>query len=85
MQTMKVTIISGKPCGTVTAPPSKSMAHRLLISAALATGDSKVRGLEMSEDITATLGCLRALGADIKMNGDTACVSGGLCKNACIL
>lgn len=85
MQTMKVTIKSGKPCGTVTAPPSKSMAHRLLISAALATGDSKVRGLEMSDDITATLGCLRALGADIKMNGDTACVSGGLCKNACIL
>ena len=51
---MNVTIHPGTAWGTVAAPPSKSMAHRLLICAALAEGESVVRGVERSEDILAT-------------------------------
>jgi len=46
----------------VTPPPSKSMAHRLLIAAALAEGVSTVRNVALSQDIEATLRCVTALG-----------------------
>lgn len=54
--------------GRVTPPPSKSMTHRVLISAALAgmpLEEVEKRGLgrELGEDIQATIDCLRALGA----------------------
>ena len=62
--------------GTVTAPPSKSMAHRLLICAGLSEGESTVRRLAFSEDVKATIDCLRALGAVIRLDGDTAFVKG---------
>ena len=48
--------------GTVTPPPSKSMAHRLLIAAALGSGISTVRGVAMSQDVEASLRCLTSLG-----------------------
>ena len=68
-----------EPCalrGTVTAPPSKSMAHRMLICAALAEGESVVRPIELSEDILATSDGLRALGAGIRAEGDALAVTG---------
>ena len=48
--------------GTGPPPPRKSMAHRLLIAAALGSGISTVRGVAMSQDVEATLRCLTALG-----------------------
>ena len=39
---------------TVTAPPSKSMSHRMLIGAALARGESVLRHVLESDDITRT-------------------------------
>lgn len=51
--------------GTVVAPPSKSIAHRYLICAAMAEGKSVITNVDFSEDIKATIGCLKALGADI--------------------
>jgi len=63
---MRAAIEPGRLRGTVQAPPSKSMAHRMLICAALAEGVSTVRPLEMSEDILATCDGLRALGAKIE-------------------
>lgn len=51
--------------GTVTPPPSKSQAHRLLIAAALGSGDSTLSGLADSQDIQATRRCLCALGVRI--------------------
>ncbi len=58
-------------------PPSKSMAHRLLICAALANGTSQLSGLAFSEDIRATIRALTALGAKVHTteNGDVS-VSG---------
>ena len=67
---MRVTIQPGSLRGTVAAPPSKSMAHRMLICAALAEGESLVRPIEGSEDILATADCLRALGAEIREDAD---------------
>lgn len=53
--------------GTVTPPPSKSIAHRALILAALAersaSGTAAVQGIgrETSQDMAATIDCLQAL------------------------
>lgn len=54
--------------GTVAAPPSKSMAHRLLIAAGLSVGKSTVSNIDFSEDILATIDCLRALGATVDVD-----------------
>ena len=48
--------------GSVSAPPSKSDGHRVLICSALSSG-STVENFADSEDIKATLGCLKSLGA----------------------
>lgn len=73
---MRVEIEPSRLSGTITAPPSKSMAHRLLICAGLSEGDSIVRHLAFSEDVKATIACLIALGAEIRLDGDTAYVKG---------
>ena len=73
---MRVTIYPSVPVGTVTAPPSKSMAHRLLICAGLVAGESRIRRIAASEDILATMDCLKALGAKIELREDTALVQG---------
>ena len=41
--------------GTVTPPPSKSQAHRLIIAAALSDGVCRLSNVELSQDIQATL------------------------------
>ena len=54
--------------GKITVPPSKSISHRALIAAALADGESKIYNLLDCVDITdATIGALRALGAEIEL------------------
>ncbi len=74
---MKQAIISPRLLsGEVVVPPSKSYAHRALIAAALATEESVIRNLAMSEDILATISGLQALGATITLDGDTAHVTG---------
>ena len=56
--------------GSIPAPPSKSMAHRLLIAAALCRGDSTVKGISLSQDIRATLRCIAALGGNVTVEPD---------------
>lgn len=67
---MTVTITKGIATGRISAPPSKSMAHRYLICGAM-SDNSTVKGLDFSKDISATLGCLEALGAKASVTGDT--------------
>ena len=63
---MDLHITPKKLSGSVTPPPSKSQAHRLLIAAALLhRGVSVIHGLADSQDIQATRRCLSALGARI--------------------
>ncbi len=52
--------------GTVQAPPSKSYAHRAVISAFLSDGECTIKNLGMSADISATLNCAKQLGAIVK-------------------
>ncbi len=62
--------------GSVIVPPSKSVAHRMIIAAALADGNSEISNLSPSVDIKATIGCMKALGANIEYNGKTAVIEG---------
>ena len=63
-------------CGNISAPPSKSMAHRYLLGAALTGEKCVLTGVDYSEDILATIDCLEALGAKITREGDKVTVIG---------
>ncbi len=67
---MDIEIFPKKLSGTVSAPSSKSAAHRVLICAALADGKSTLKINGISDDIAATAGCLEQLGAEIKISGE---------------
>lgn len=73
---MKAIIRPSKAEGRVAAPPSKSMAHRMLICAGLAKGESCVEGIASSQDVLATLDCLEALGASYKYDGECVKIYG---------
>lgn len=62
--------------GTVSAPPSKSMAHRLLICAGLSNDTTKVQNIAFSQDILATIDCLKAIGAKCDIDNDTVTITG---------
>ena len=71
---MKLTINKSKSCGTILVPPSKSYAHRLLIAAALTKKDVVVKNIDLSEDIIATISCLKSLGKEVVYKGNTILV-----------
>ena len=73
---MTITIEPSTANGRTQAPPSKSMAHRLLLCAGLSSGTSLISNVDDSDDILATQDCLRALGAQITGEGNSAAVRG---------
>lgn len=73
---MRVNILPGKAFGKVCAPASKSMAHRMLICAGMSEGKSVISGISHSEDMLATLDCMKALGVECTRDGDTVSVRG---------
>ena len=73
---MRAIIGPGPARGRINAPPSKSCAHRLLIGASLAEGESRLHGAAMSQDILATMDCVRALGAEIRVENGHLWVKG---------
>ncbi len=64
------------PSGVLAAPPSKSMAHRAVLCAALADGESRLTGLAHSQDIDATLAAAAALGAQVEAGEGWARIAG---------
>lgn len=54
--------ITGTLHGSIQAQPSKSMAHRLIICAALSEKDCTIDNIALSDDISATLSCIHKLG-----------------------
>ena len=64
---MDITVSSKNISGRISAIPSKSDAHRALIAAALADKPTEISLESVSLDIDATIGCLKALGADITL------------------
>ena len=73
---MNLRIHRSEPKGTVYAPPSKSMAHRLLICAAMAEGISTIRGINLCLDVLATIDSLTALGVNIDVSDSVVTVKG---------
>lgn len=70
-------IATFKPCrlhGMIEAPPSKSMAHRYLIGAAISGQKCTLTGIDLSEDIRASIDCLVALGASVTVEGDAVTI-----------
>ena len=62
--------------GRIAAPPSKSMAHRAVLCAALAKGTSHLHHLAFSKDISATLGAAGRLCARVTTGENDAVVEG---------
>lgn len=69
---MDITIKPSILKGEITVPPSKSVAHRLIISAGLADGESVISNIYMSKDIEATIEAMKALGAEISCSKDSS-------------
>lgn len=75
---MRAVIKASRAEGRVIVPQSKSVAHRLLINAAMCEGVSTLRGLPTNEDISATVDCLGALGAEISLDEAGNCTVRGI-------
>lgn len=71
---MKVKILPSKTSGEVSAPPSKSFAHRYLIGSVLSRGKCVIKKIADSDDISATLSCIEQLGGSVTKDGNTVTV-----------
>lgn len=72
----KIKINGGYLNGEIRVPSSKSAAHRAVICAALAKGKSTLYGIDLSNDIEATLAGVKKLGADVIINNDRIIIDG---------
>lgn len=71
---MKVKILPSKTSGEVSAPPSKSFAHRYLIGSVLSRGKCVIKNVADSDDISATLRCIEQLGGSVTKDGNIVSV-----------
>ena len=71
---MKVKILPSKTSGEVSAPPSKSFAHRYLIGSVLSRGKCVIKNIADSDDISATLSCIEQLGGSVTKDGNIVTV-----------
>jgi len=62
--------------GPIELPGDKSISHRYGMLAALANGTSELRNFAAARDCHSTLGCVKALGAGVKVEGTTVQVTG---------
>lgn len=71
-----VTIHPRPLAGRVAVPTSKSLAHRAIICASLAPGESVISDISMSKDIEATINAMRALGTTVVSQGSKLYING---------
>lgn len=69
-----IRIIPHKLKGEITVPPSKSMAHRAIICAALSEGMTQVHNVDFSVDVLATLNAVKELGAAVRVAGSSVSI-----------
>src|SRR5215831_1069853 len=62
--------------GPLEVPGDKSISHRYAMIAALAEGTSELRNFAAARDCHSTLGCMKTLGADVKVDGSTVKIAG---------
>ena len=69
-------VYKSKASGEIVARSSKSYMHRALIGGALSSGETVIENIADSEDITATIECLKQIGATFKFSGNTLKIQG---------
>ena len=69
-------VYKSKASGEIFARSSKSYMHRALIGGALSSGETVIENIAESEDITATIECLKQIGATFKFSGNTLKIQG---------
>jgi len=62
--------------GDIAVPGDKSISHRALLLGAIADGESRFTGFGTSADTLATAATMRALGAEVDLDGDGVRVGG---------
>jgi 3-phosphoshikimate 1-carboxyvinyltransferase len=62
--------------GSLELPGDKSISHRYAMLAALANGTSEFRNFAAARDCHSTLGCIKALGAIVKVEGSRVQITG---------
>ncbi len=62
--------------GALAVPGDKSISHRALLLAAIAEGESEIRGFGRSGDTLSTVSALRALGVEVDDDGERVRVGG---------
>lgn len=72
---MQVTLRPALIHGTLTAPPSKSMAHRAVLCAALSGGTCRISHVEFSQDIQASLLAVRQMGCALDIEQDAVTIT----------
>ena len=60
-----ILIMPKRLSGDINIPPSKSLCHRAIICAGLASGKSMLENIEYSDDIAATISAMRSFGIEI--------------------
>lgn len=73
---MKVRITPFTPEGVITAPPSKSVAMRYILLAAVADGKTVIENVGDSADVLAAIDCVGSLGAEVDYDGRSVIVYG---------
>ncbi len=74
-------IIKNSPLeGVINIPSSKSLCHRAIIAASLASGVSKISNITFSKDILATIDAMKSCGAKIDIDGNTLTIHGSKVK-----
>ncbi len=63
--------------GSVRVPGDKSISHRAALFNALGEGVARISNFSPGADCGSTLGCLRALGVELRRDGDRVEVAGG--------
>ncbi|GAC1627079.1 MAG: 3-phosphoshikimate 1-carboxyvinyltransferase [Candidatus Acidiferrum sp.] len=63
--------------GGLQLPGDKSISHRYAMLAGLAEGTSELTHFAAAADCHSTLGCMRALGAEVRVDGGTVRITGG--------
>lgn len=67
---------SGPLRGEVTVPGDKSISHRAVILGALAAGETRIEGFLTGEDCLSTVACIRGLGVNVDVDGNSVRVQG---------
>ncbi|MCL4479149.1 MAG: 3-phosphoshikimate 1-carboxyvinyltransferase [Deltaproteobacteria bacterium] len=75
---MNINYVSFQPLerleGIIIVPGDKSISHRALFISSLASGISRINNILIAEDVLSTIVCLRMLGVDIKLTGNSVVV-----------